>query len=256
MRVVIRSFVVAAALLLITGVACAQTTAPTTAPSAPARSFLEKLIWDGGPIVWFQLFVSVIGLAFALERLINLRRGVVIPSGLADSADALWRAGRPDEIERLCDARPSTLARMIRAILQHRQDSPTDVSTIAGDIGSPELKLHLQKAYPVLVVATLEPLLGLFGTVWGMMRAFETVSVVGSLNDPSVLAKDISVALITTAVGLATAIPLLAMYHFFKSRTNTFALELEASAGNLIKNWLRSRPTVPPVMPPTAEAPR
>lgn len=252
MRSVIRLVIVLFVLCVAT-VAWAQTTAPTTAPTTqPARSLLEKLIWDGGPIVWFQLFVSVIGLAFAFERLVNLRRSVIVPNGLADRADGLWRAGKANEIEPLCETQPSTLARVIRAILQHRQDSPADVSTIAGDVASPELKLHLQKAYPVLVIATLEPLLGLFGTVYGMMRAFETVSVVGSLNDPSVLAKDISVALITTAVGLATAIPLLALYHFFKSRTNTFALELEAAAGGLIKNWLRSRAVMS--MTPESEA--
>jgi biopolymer transport protein ExbB len=221
-------------------------TTPTTAPAAGASGatvLFDKLIWQGGPIVWFQLAVSVVGLAFAFERIINLRRASIVPEGLAQRADQLWRAGKPDEIEALCDREPSTLARMIKAIVQHRTDDPSDVATIAGEVGRPELKLHLQKAYPVITVATLEPMLGLFGTVWGMMGAFDTVAAAGEMGNPSILAADISVALITTAVGLAIAIPMLALYHFFKSRTNTYAIELDAVTGGLIKNWLRSRPS-------------
>ena len=219
-------------------------TAPTTSPSTMPTQYditrlYDKLIVKGGPIVWFQIGVSVVGLAFALERIINLRRGMIVPTSLADRADALWRAGRTDEIIAMCDQEPSTLARMIKALVEHRTDRPTDVAAIASEIGTPELKLHLQKAYPVIIVATLEPMLGLFGTVWGMMGAFDTVAVAGELGNPSLLAADIGVALVTTAVGLAIAIPMLALYHFFKSRTHIYAIELEAITGQLIKNWIR-----------------
>lgn len=219
----------------------APATSPTTAPALDtAMRLYDKLVVRGGPIVWFQIGVSVIGLAFALERVINLRRGLIVPTDLADRADALWRAGRSDEIILMCDREPSTLARMIKAIVEHRTDRPADVAAIASEIGKPELKLHLQKAYPVITVATLEPMLGLFGTVWGMMGAFDTVAVAGELGNPSLLAADIGVALVTTAVGLMVAIPMLALYHFFKSRTHTYAIELEAIAGQLIKNWIRT----------------
>ncbi len=222
----------------------ASATRPTTGPAEVGAGtvtvLFDKLIWDGGPIVWTQLAVSVVGLAFALERLINLRRGVIVPQGLVADAEALWDQGKINEIEALCDRQPSTLGRMIKAIVQHRRDNPTDVATIAEEVGLPELKLQLQKAYPVIMVATLEPMLGLFGTVWGMMGAFDTVAVAGEMGNPSILAKDISVALITTAVGLAVAIPMLALYHYFKSKTTTYGIELDAATGGLIRKWLRT----------------
>jgi biopolymer transport protein ExbB len=224
--------------------ACGWALAQAPASTRPAerivtRQLFDKIIWDGGPIVWFQLAVSVVGFGFAIERLINLRRSAILPAGLVEQADALWRGGRFEELEAACRARPSTLGNVIGAIAQHRNDSPADVAAIAGEIASPELKLHLQKAYPIVIVATLEPMLGLFGTVWGMMGAFDTVAAAGEVTNPSVLAKDIGVALITTAVGLAVAIPMLALYHAFKSRTHTLAIELERTAAHLIKDWLR-----------------
>lgn len=211
--------------------------------SGPNGTFVwlyDKIIIQGGPIVWFQIAVSVVGLAFALERFINLRRTRIAPVELVRTVDQLWRDGKIEEILRLCDRHPSTLSRMIHAMVEHRQDSPADVVSVVAEIGKPELKLHLQKAYPVIIVATLEPMLGLFGTVWGMMGAFDTIAAAGELGNPSLLAADIGVALVTTVVGLAIAIPMLALYHYFKSRTHTYAIELESVAGQLIKKWIRS----------------
>lgn len=200
----------------------------------------DKIIVQGGPIVWFQIVVSVIGLAFALERFINLRRARIVPTELVRTVDRLAGVEKTDELLRLCDHHPSTLARMIHALVEHRHDSPADVVAVVSEIGRPELKWHLQKAYPVIIVATLEPLLGLFGTVWGMMGAFDTIAAAGELGNPSLLAADIGIALVTTVVGLAVAIPMLALYHYFKSKTHTYAIELESVTGRLIKKWIRS----------------
>ena len=103
---------------------------------------------------------------------------------------------------------------------------------MCADIARWELRAHLQRCYPLAVVATIAPLLGLFGTVYGMIGAFGTVAAVGSMDDPSLLAADISHALITTAVGLAVAIPALGLHHWFKHRVTGYAnlLEEEATA--------------------------
>src|SRR5690606_6256257 len=102
----------------------------------------------------------------------------------------------------------------------HRHSSPTEAAAVAGDIGARELRLHLQKAYPIAVVATIEPLLGLFGTVLGMILAFDKVALMGAMGNAAVLSSEISLALVTTAVGLAIAIPMLILHHYFKSRTS------------------------------------
>ncbi len=213
---------------------------PATTPKAP-ENWLQKLP-QGGTTTIVQILLSMIGGAFALERLFGLRRKAIAPAGLAQQANELWQAGKLDEIEKLCRENPSTLASIISFTVRHRTSSLADVSLIAGDIASREIGAHMQRAYPLAVVATLEPLLGLLGTVLGMIESFDVIVRTATLADPVLLADGISKALITTAVGLIIAIPFLGLYHYFRSRTNSYATILEAEATELISEWLLTKP--------------
>ena len=247
-------------LLILAGIVCAQDAAssegsgapppaasqPASAPtSAPApsdeevtigRALLVKLM-QGGTTMIFLLLVSVAGLGYAVERAVNLRRGAIVPEGLSDRADALWREGKYDDVRKLADKNKSTLARMLAVIAGSHDSGRSDVSELAGDVASRELKRHLQRAYPLAVVATISPLLGLLGTVIGMIEAFDRVAAAGSLGDASMLGASISKALITTAVGLVIAVPALSLYHFFKSRTSVYGIMLEEEVGELVRGW-------------------
>lgn len=207
----------------------------------PVGSFdaLVALLRTGGPIVAVQLVLSVIAGAFVIERLFALRRGRIVPSELARRSEELWTQGRLADIESLCDRNPSTLARMIRAILDHRADAPADVASIVTEVGRPEMRRELLRCYPIIVIATIQPMLGLLGTVWGMILAFGKVSEAGTMGNAALLADEISLALVTTAVGLALAIPLLLLYHLVKARTHALAIELESVTGRMIRTWLR-----------------
>ena len=99
------------------------------------------------------------------------------------------------------------------------------------------MRVHLQRAYPLAVIATVSPLLGLFGTVYGMIGAFESVALAGKMGDPSIMAGDISFALITTALGLIIAVPALIAYHYFRVRTNIYGLTLEEQTNHLLIRW-------------------
>lgn len=123
------------------------------------------------------------------------------------------------------------------ALADHKDAAHSDVSTLAGDLASRKMRYHLQRAYPLAVVATISPLLGLFGTVYGMIGAFESVALAGEMGDPSIMAGDISFALITTALGLVIAVPALTAYHFFRIRTNMLALGLEEQMSHLVSRW-------------------
>ena len=111
------------------------------------------------------------------------------------------------------------------------------MQSISDDIGSREVRVQLQKAYPLAIIATLSPLLGLFGTVFGMIGAFDTVAQAEEMGNAAILADDIAKALVTTAGGLMVAIPMLGFYHYFKSRTNHYAIMLEEDAGELFSLW-------------------
>jgi len=205
------------------------------------RAFLLKLK-QGGITMVFLLLTSIAGLAYAVERLVNLRGSVILPDGLAEKADRLWREGKWEELVALSEKSNSTLARVISVIARHRHASMADVSMMAGDVASRDIRRHLQKAYPLAVVATVAPLLGLLGTVIGMIGAFDKVAAAGSLGDASLLGGDISKALITTAAGLTIAVPALVLYHYFKTRTAFFAGLLEEEVGELINAWYAPEP--------------
>ena len=219
------------------------------APERPREPFsikaaiedLKQKFEAGGATMWVILFLSVAALAFVLERVCRLRRGAIAPSGLAAEADRLWRDGQLDRLEDLCHRRRSILSRVILFVVRHRDNPVSDINDAAGDIASRSMARHLMLTYPLAAVATLSPLLGLFGTVLGMIESFEMVAIAGEMGDPSILATGISKALVTTAFGLFVAIPTLFFYHLFRLRTNYLGKALEEEASTLISEWLMSK---------------
>lgn len=193
---------------------------------------------QGGNTALVQLGLSIFGAGFIFERFFRLRRKFVVPPGLADRARELWKQGQFRELEKLAETEPSTLGRVISFIAKNRRSPMLEVSEICGDIVSRELSNHYQRAYPLGIVATLEPLLGLLGMILGMISTFETVALAGALGDATQLATGISEALVTTGLGLAIAIPFLAFYHVFKHKTTGFGALLEEEVTNLLSEWL------------------
>jgi len=184
-----------------------------------------------------QIALSIFGAGFALERFARLRRSSIVPKGLLERSKRLWTEGKFTELEKLGATQPSTLARAISFMAKYRNHSAADISSTANDIVSREMDAHAQRAYPVGVVATLEPLLGLMGMVLGMIESFEKVALAGALGNPAQLAAGISQALTTTALGIGLAIPFLALFHYFRNRTNTLQIQLEDNITELTIDW-------------------
>ena len=184
-----------------------------------------------------QLLVSIFGGAFAVERFIRLRRNNISPKGLFTKVQDLWREGKYGEIEALAESQPSTFTRAVSFLTQYRSHPVADLSVTVNDLIAREMDASLQRAYPLGVVATIQPLMGLFGMVLGMIESFETVALAGALGNPAQLASGISQALTTTALGIGLAIPFLVLYHYFKNKTNSYALLLEEQVSLLIVEW-------------------
>lgn len=188
-----------------------------------------------------QILLSVFGAGFIMERFARLRRSKIAPRGLAERAKQLWREKKFEELERFAEENPSTLARVISFLAKRRDRSAGDISSIASDMVGRDIDAHLQRAYPVGVVATLEPLLGLMGMVLGMITSFEKVALAGALGNPAQLAAGISEALTTTALGIGLAIPFLACFHYFRNKTRNFEILLEDEVADLIVEWFVDR---------------
>ncbi|HUT33131.1 MAG TPA: MotA/TolQ/ExbB proton channel family protein [Planctomycetota bacterium] len=153
----------------------------------------------------------------------------------------LLHAALPGEVAGRAKRRVSSLGRVIAFIVRHRGNPINDVSAAVGDIASRDIGRHMLLLYPLAPVAVISPLLGLFGTVVGMIEAFEVVATAGVMGDPSLLASSISKALVTTAWGLIVAMPTLFFYHLFKLRTNALAKLLEEEGSTLLTDWLMKK---------------
>lgn len=194
-------------------------------------------MWKGGLTVLAQLVLSVAGLGIAIERLVYIRQKHFAPQKLLNDVLAKGNAGDWDGVLAAAKNDKSLLADIVTFIAEHRDNDLQHIQQGAGDIGVREMRHQLNKTYPLAVVGSLEPLLGLLGTMIGMIEAFSLVAVYGDEGGASLLADSISKALITTAVGLIIAIPALGLYYWMKQRIMGYMSDLETSVETLIDEW-------------------
>jgi biopolymer transport protein ExbB len=209
--------------------------ASTNAASQEINVFQQ--IIGGGISMIAIAALSILALSVTIERLRCFKVNAIAPEGLIEKVAPLWKAGEWNKLKTILSAENSTLARLISYMVSHRALGPTIISARCGEIASMELRQHQQRAYPLAVVATVAPIVGLLGTVIGMIEAFHVISHSGGLSDPALLAAGISKALVNTAAGLSVALPSLAMHHFFKNRLVLLGLALEKDVNLLINEW-------------------
>lgn len=181
--------------------------------------------------------LSLLTLAVVLERFKHFSRKNIVPKQLLSQINDLWHGGEHQQIQQVCADNASTLANTLSYVNKHRHHGFELVSNGAGDVASLEFRKHLEKIYPLAVVATIAPLAGLLGTVVGMIEAFYIVAATGAIGDASILADGIYKALFTTAAGLFVALPAMGFHHYFKSKVTLYSLELEEQVSNFISDW-------------------
>ncbi|WP_173931005.1 MotA/TolQ/ExbB proton channel family protein [Chelativorans sp. Marseille-P2723] len=190
---------------------------------------IRSILSLGGPVVAVLLVLSIFALALILLKAWQFAAERVGLHGRARQAVVAWQQGRGSEAIEFLQADPSPLgAALFRAIAMSvhrasRRDIEEEVQRIATE------RLHaLQKGFRALdAVAQVAPLLGLFGTVLGMIEAFRQLQGAGSAVDPSLLAGGIWVALLTTAVGLAVAMPVSLVLTWFETRLENERVSIE-----------------------------
>ena len=194
----------------------------------------------GGAGIWVIGALSVLMVTVAIERLKRFRMRAIVPPGLVDEAVPLWLAGRFDELQLALARRDSVLARAIRFLAANRARWPAEMlGERVGELASRELRRQQQRAYPLAVVATVAPIVGLLGTVVGMIEAFHVIAFAGGMGDASLLAGGISKALVNTAAGLSVALPALALHHFFRHRLTVGGLALEEQLERVLDACVR-----------------
>ena len=198
----------------------------------PLLSIIQAAGWP----IWPLILCSILALAFTVERFISLKKSRVLGSGLVDEAIGISRTAvpAPETVNQLAQhsALGEVLAAGWRAINNNPRCSPDEMRA-AMEAAGRTVTHRLERYLPALAtIASAAPLLGLLGTVIGMIEIFGSQAPSGALSggNPAQLAHGISVALYNTAFGLIVAIPALIFWRYFRARVDGYTLELELSA--------------------------
>jgi biopolymer transport protein ExbB len=188
-----------------------------------------EFVIKGGPVMVPLLLCSVVSLSIIVERCLSLRRNRILKYDVLQRIEELLRDRKIPEASTLCKRYPSSMTRILLAAILNHDKSRQEIKEIIEDAGRQEVPV-LERYLTILgTIASISVLLGLLGTVMGMIRTFNAIAALG-YGHPEALAGGISEALVATATGLAIAIPTLVMYNFFTSRVDSLVIEMEKNA--------------------------
>lgn len=219
----------------------APVAAPTPAPQ-PAINLFE-LAKAGGPLMWPIYLGSVIVVCFSIERAMALRKRKLMPPGLVRELGELSkRQGGvdPRAAYRACMKYPSTASTVIRAVLLKIGRPFAELEATLKEVNDREASKLYKNVRPIELQVSIAPLIGLLGTVQGMIVAFmETAGGAGGANKAEQLAAGIYTALVTTFAGLCVAIPAAVLAHFFEGRIQTLFRDIDEFVLGMLPQWER-----------------
>ncbi len=193
-----------------------------------------EVMRSGGWLMLPIVICSILSLGIILERFFALRRAVVVPSGLTVEVERALMQGRLDADRIAVLRRGSVLGRVLAAGLACAAKTPARLREAIEEAGRHAVH-DLERYLNALgTIAATTPLLGLLGTVIGMIKVFAAITTAG-VGDPQILAGGIYEALITTAAGLSVGIPSLMFHRYFRGRINELTVEIEQQALRLIE---------------------
>lgn len=192
-----------------------------------------QLLREGDLFIWLLVVTSVIALAMMIERGLALRWGRIIPARLIDALQQFTQGGAPEALERATLQHESPLGRLLRLGLNNA-NRPREETRDAIETRARREVSRLERGVVVLeVIVGIAPLLGLVGTIHGLITLFGDLGQMG-LGESSVFARGIAIALNATLLGLLVAIPALVAWSYFTRKVETFAIEMESACSELL----------------------
>lgn len=201
-----------------------------------ANTSLLKMFYDGGPMMYPIALCSFVLMVFSFERFIHLRTGRVIPRPFVKRLIEQLQQQQIDREEglELCERNPSPIASILAAAVKRYGRPAVEIEQAVLDAGEREsnnLRRHMRL---LNAISNVSPLLGLLGTVLGMIQAFNDIAGAQAMGRPEMLAGGIGQALLTTAAGLLVAIPAYLMYMYFLGHTDRLIMEMDRHAQRLV----------------------
>ena len=228
----------AGALALAPAMAFAEEVAEESAEAAaPAANSFMALWAVGGWVMWVLAVLSVIGLALIFYYLVVLRASAVAPAEQALRLRDLLKDGRNRDARELCNGSSTALSAVVGAALDFLKDNPAGSPEMVKEIMESEGARQAGKlsnmAHYLMDLAAVAPMVGLLGTVLGLLRAFNTVAFDAAQAQPVALAAGVGQALVTTIAGLLVAIPAMIAYSIFRGHVSKLTGSLERASSDL-----------------------
>ena len=207
-------------------------------PEEAKRETVFQIIWrHSGVPGWAIIFMSVVALYLIIRFAHQIRRQNMVPDVLLDQLEDDLENRRVREAIEKCQQNESPLAHIVESGLSEMRGGHDAMTKAAEEIGEAEnLRLQQQVGW-LAIIGAIAPMLGLTGTVLGMMGAFATIAVSETTPAPKVLASSIQLALVTTAEGLLVAVPVLLAYAAFRNRVTALMLEVGIVGAGLIDRF-------------------
>lgn len=195
----------------------------------------------GGPVMLPLFLCGLVAVAVMIDRFLAI--GVAVRSNRRFMANVmgLLQSGHYEEALALCDSSPNRIAKLIAGGIRSKHLDVRSVERVMEEVALRELPLLYERLSVLDTIVTLAPLLGLLGTITGMIRAFHIVGSAGLADNPAAITGGVSEALIATAAGLSIAILTLPAYNFLTERVKENVSEMELRAAQVL-NILQPRP--------------
>lgn len=208
------------------------------APTSTSSGGFWTVVFGSGALgvmLWLGLFGSAgFGVYFVVDCAITVRPKRIMPQPLIDNVTAAMQEGDVLKALESCEKEPGALANVLTAGFSHVEEGYEVIQEAVSTAADLETERIMQKLTWLSVTANVAPMLGLLGTVQGMIWAFANLAT--GAPDIGALALSISQALYTTAAGLTVAVPCVTLYYTFRNRANTLILRMEAMTLELIKD--------------------
>ena len=189
---------------------------------------------DGGFMFWVLVLTSAVGVAVFIERVLHCHRAQINSAEFLNGVKTVLKRDNVVEALSICDATPGPVARLVKTAILNRDHGRERVREALEEAGLSEVPRLEEKLNALATIAQIAPLMGLLGTVLGLMQVFGKMQADGLSADLPTLSGGVWEALICTAAGLAVSIPSHAGYNYLVSRVNSIVLDMETAATEIV----------------------
>jgi biopolymer transport protein ExbB len=195
---------------------------------------MSDLIQGGGIIFWVIAACGFVGIALFIERALHLHRAKIRVDDFLKGICNILRKGSVAEAMDICEETPGPVSYLVKTAVMHRDDSPEGLRAAVDEAGRSEIARMERKLVGIATIAQTAPLLGLLGTVIGMIRALLAMRQQAPLVQSGDMVAGLLQALVLTAAGLTVAIPCYVGYNFLASRVEKIVLDMERGASEIL----------------------